>query len=69
MYIPNLYHRTIILMYTKPRTKTNKLQVTVAQLGQRRTELAWHPDVTLFPMVGQAVAAYQMEEIAAQVKN
>ncbi len=41
--------------------------MTVAQLGQRRVELAWHPGVTLFPMVGQAAAAYQMEEIAAQV--
>ena len=54
-----------------PRTKSNKQtqpQVTVAQLGQRRVETAWHPDVTLFPMVGQAAAAYQMEEIAAQVK-
>jgi hypothetical protein len=47
---------------------TTKKQVTVAQLGQRRVELAWHPDVTLFPMVAQSVAAYQMEEIAAQVK-
>lgn len=43
--------------------------MTVAQLGQRRVETAWHPDVTLFPMVGQAAAAYQMEEIAAQVRG
>lgn len=43
-------------------------KITVAELGQRRMELAWHPDVTLFPIVGQAVAAYQTEEIVAQVE-
>ena len=43
--------------------------MTVAQLGQRRVEVAWHPDVTLFPMVGQAAVAYQMEEIVAQVRG
>ena len=32
-------------------------------------EVAWHPDVTLFPMVGQAAVAYQMEEIVAQVRG
>ena len=31
--------------------------------------MAWHPDVTLFPGLGQAVAAYQMEEVAAQVRD
>ncbi|TFJ84921.1 hypothetical protein NSK_003952 [Nannochloropsis salina CCMP1776] len=42
--------------------------VTVAELGQRRVELAWYPDVTLFPMLGQAVVTYQLEEIAAQAQ-
>lgn len=42
--------------------------VSVAALGQRRVELAWHPDVTLFPMLGQAVVKYQLDEIAAQAQ-
>lgn len=53
--------------YSLSHTFTHPKQITVADLGQRRVELAWHPDVTLFPMVGQSVVAYQMDEIAAQV--
>lgn len=42
--------------------------VSVADLGQRRVELAWHPDVTLFPKLGQAVVKYQLDEIAGQAQ-
>lgn len=42
--------------------------ISVAALGQRRLEVGWHPDVTLFPALGQAVATYQLEELAAQAE-
>lgn len=42
--------------------------LSVAELGQRRAEVAWHPDVTLFAGLGQAQVAYQVEEVVAQAE-
>lgn len=42
--------------------------ITVAELGQRRAEAAWHPDLVLMPELPQSHMEQHLREVGAQAK-